>query len=313
MINSINFPTRSLITRRLAMQALIGVASSTAGGMSLAKEIRKNPVNPLLDLLTQRASDSVTVVQLWPQLTENFSRSALLARCDAYRRPLSEMEWDMKFQSLIATDARNVLQIPVFKQFFWEPWSRQITKEWNALSGAKKQLWTDWLKKPTAFEVVQSLRAQVVFEACELPNWNLDTRTGTKLATPIVLVAQAFNDLGVRPLVDQAVAQTDKSLAKLWSRVRPLAETRREDAAWLLEIPLAFAENSDILVEHFDALALKKLPDRELWLDGPFRDIPGQCGYTLQGAESKAFTDAAFKLKLQDTVPATFAAYCGKS
>lgn len=302
----------AVLQRSLFGQAIIAAAGSVAAGPLLAREpSQAASPNALLAKMEQSTSGSVRVVQLWPTLTENFYRAAMLSRCEAFKQPLSEREWDAGFQSRIAEDASQLMKTPTFQRFFWKPWAEQITKEWNALPAAKQVQWARWLAKPEADKVLQSLRAEVALDACTQPDWMIDARTGAAMATPVILLAQAWSDLNVRELMDRAITQADPALGKLWARVKPFAAMKSTDAPMLQQIAKALPEHNDKIFENFNALATKQMQDRKLWNDGPFSDIPGQCGYVLKGGEARAFQQAAFTFRPADYVPHTMAAFCG--
>ncbi|WP_169457988.1 hypothetical protein [Ottowia thiooxydans] len=266
----------------------------------------------LLNTLLPLQNDSVMVVQLWPTLTEQVRRAAVVSRCDLPKQELTQIEWDATFQSLIAQDARGFHKIPLFNRFFIQPWVRSIESDWAALSAQEKKRWTDWLAKPEAKPVLQSLRAEQLIEIMAKDNWAVDDRTGKWIATAPILVAQALTDIEMKEVFDRAVAQTNNALGKQWSRVKPFAAMSPEDAKWLTPLSKALHENAQKIYDNFEKLATRRWPERETWLNGDLGNVPALCEFSIKGDAAKEFREAAFSFNIRDYAPATFAHYCGK-
>jgi hypothetical protein len=297
-----------LSRRRLGQSALAAwVMAAIPGTGALAQQ-----PSALLNALLPRQTDAMMTVQLWPILTEQVRRAAMMSKCDLYRQELTDIEWDATFQSLIAKDARGFQQIPVFNRFFVQPWVQSIESDWAALSAREKKRWVGWLARPEARPVLQSLRAEQLIEILANDSWAVDDRTGKWIATAPILVAQALSDMGMKEVFDRAVAQTDGALGKQWSRVKPFAAMGREDAGWLAPLSKALHENAQKIYDHFEKLATSRWPERKTWLDGDLGDVPGQCGFSIRGEEAKAFEKASFSFHSRDYAPATFSHYCGK-
>lgn len=297
-----------LSRRRLGQSAL---AALVMAGMPGTGALAQQP-SALVKALLPLQSDTMMTVQLWPILTEQVRRAAMMSKCDLYRQELTDIEWDATFQSLIAKDARGFQQIPVFNRFLFQPWVRSIESDWAELSAKDKKRWADWLAKPDVKPVLQSLRAEQLIEILANDSWGLDDRTGKWIATAPILVAQALSDMGMKEVFDRAVAQTDGALAKQWSRVKPFAAMGREDAKWLTPLSKALHENAQKIYDNFEKLATRRWPERETWLNGDLGDVPGQCGFSIRGEEAKAFEKATFSFSSRDYAPATFSHYCGK-
>ena len=128
----------------------------------------------------------------------------------------------------------------------------------------------------------------------------------------MILLAQAWADLGVRDLIDQAIHRIDPALAKQWSRVKPFAAMSREDTPWLQSIAKALPQHNEKIYQHYDVLATQRWTDRRLWgVGGAFIDMPGEQESQIRPEDTREFHEASARYKLQDSVPATFAGYCG--
>ena len=301
------------IRRRLFGQALLGWFAGAAVAPALAREpIGIESPKTLLTIKDRQRSDGIVVLKLWPLLTENFLRGALLARCDVYKRPLADLEWDMQFQSLIDRDARSMVQLPIFQQHLTKPRELEIRQAWSTWPAQKRKKWTAWIHQPGAMPVINSRRAEAVFDAFEEKDWAVDQRSATVMATPVVLLAQALTELGMRALMDTAIDQVDPSLGLQWRKVKPLAKMTNKDAPWLQSIAQALPTYNDRIFEKFYELADQQFPDRALWLNGGiFSDMPGSKFSKLTASDMDAYKEAAFYFHPRDHVPASFAHYCG--
>lgn len=266
----------------------------------------------LLNALQPLQNDSMMVVQFWPTLTEQVRRAAVLSKCDLHKQELTQIEWDATFQTLIAEDARGVQQIPLFNRFFIQPWVRSVESDWTALSAQEKKRWIDWLAKPEAKPVLQSLRAEQLIEIIAKDNWAVDDRTGKWIATAPILVAQALSDMDMKEVFDRAVVQTNSALGKQWSRVKPFAVMSREDAKWLTPLSKALHENAQHIYDNFEKLATRRWPERETWLNGELGKVTALYEFSIKGEAAKEFQNAAFSFNIRDYAPATFTHYCGK-
>lgn len=250
------------------------------------------------------------VARLWLLLAEQAQRAAILSRCKLGQQPLAELEWAPDFQVALMQDCRQIHTLPIFQRVFVQTWLEATDQVWGKLSSQERRHWSNWLAAPDASSAIQSMRAESLLSYCTEPDWNVDARTGTPTAIPIVLVVQGLRQAGVLPVVIQAVTQTQPELGSQLMKISAQDLKNPRANKMLLDTSKKLPLYAQAIGNHYMALADKRWPARASWGDGPLADHPLQCDFVLQAKIAKIAGEDAMKLRPADYAPATLAKYC---
>ncbi|MGF6210747.1 hypothetical protein [Comamonas sp. 4034] len=297
----------SITSRR---QMLVATLSAVAGSSLHAKAPLKASESPLREVLYRGLGDDMQVARLWLLLAEQAQRAAVLSRCKLGQRPLAELEWEPDFQAALMQDCRQIHTLPVFQRVFVQTWLEATDQVWRELSSQERQRWSNWLAAPEASSALQSMRAERLLSHWSEPDWNVDARTGTPTAIPIILVVQGLRQAGVLPTVIQAVTQAQPELGSQLMKINAQYLRNPRTSRTLLDTSKKLPQYAQAIGDHYMALADKRWPARVSWGDGPLANHPLQCDFVLQAEIARIAGDDARKLRPADYAPAALAKYC---
>ena len=301
------FQPTSITSRR---HMLVATLTAVAVPSLHAKAPLKASESPLREVLFRGLGDDMQVAQLWLLLAEQAQRAAVLSRCKLAQQPLAELEWEPDFQAALVQDCRQIHHLPIFQRVFVQTWLNATDQAWGKLPSQERRRWSNWLAAPEASSALQSMRAERLLNHCTAADWNVDARTGTPTAIPIVLVVQGLRQAGVLPIVIQAVTQAQPELGSQLMKINAQNLRNPRTSKMLLDTSKKLPQYAQAIGDHYMALADKRWPARVSWGDGPLADHPLQCDFVLQAEIAKAAGEDAMKLRPADYAPATLAKYC---
>ncbi|ARU06017.1 hypothetical protein CCO03_16280 [Comamonas serinivorans] len=294
------------LTRRRFAAGLAFSTASSAVPLAWAR----TTANPLTTVMQRSLGDETQAVLLWHHLSEQVQRAAMLARCQAGVQPLAQLEWDGPFQAALREDGQRFTQLPLVQRYWIQPWLERAARDWAALPVAQRTRWQTWLATPESRDTLASLRAAWLLDSWQMDGWLTDARTGQPLASPPVLAARAFQQLGQLPAVSQAIAAVDPRLAQGWARIGPPATLTVADAAWVRPLAQGLAQRAEAIAEAFERRANTQWPRREAWGDSGLGDFT-QCDL-LAEASGLALDQASITTSPAHWVPVSMARLCPK-